>query len=635
LPDWRAALFPLAGLLSLVWFLVRVVPKPSRASYPCQRIAAPLASTFTIWLLAVSGSVLALFRARDSLRQARPVAAFFCVLAGAAGLVWAVSTVDKPAYADYPPHPANEPIGVAQGLRPGRVAWVYDPDVTDWAGPGTGERWHEHVDQAIANRMFSLALRTYTDAYTDTAAWNSVIRHFNDGPGYTPGDRVVIKINLVTANARGEMADAEYNQLEKNGVTFDSTANSPQLMHALLDQLVNVAGVAEEDITVGDPTGLFVNYLYEPLVADFPDVHYWDNRGTLGRTRAEFGTVPFYWSTPDADGSTQDHLPVAFEEAKYLINFAVLKSHGCSGFTVNAKNHFGSLLRCPDGYLRGAPNIEPPPYNGYYHMHYTLPGDNCRDDPTMTDLGQYRALVDLMGHEGIGDKTLLYLVDGLFGGRLWSSDPSLWSMPPFDGDWPSSLFLSMDPVAIDSVARDFLSQQWPFEVLRYEGMEDFLHEAALANAPPSGTVYDPENDGTPLTSLGVHEHWNNAEEKQYTRNLGTGDGIELATPAMAVGTIQLRYREPEPGLFEVAASIRILAQDRQPLPGALVEVEWTLPGGATRSQQRPSNPAGVVPFRTRSAQTGTYEICVRNVSKAAWTYDPSRNWETCDTIEVP
>ena len=30
-----------------------------------------------------------------------------------------------------------------------------------------------------------------------------------------------------------------------------------------------------------------------------------------------------------------------------------------------------------------------------------------------------------------------------------------------------------------------------------------------------------------MASLGAHEHWNNATDKQYTRNLGTGDGIEL------------------------------------------------------------------------------------------------------------
>jgi hypothetical protein len=58
-------------------------------------------------------------------------------------------------------------------------------------------------------------------------------------------------------------------------------------------------------------------------------------------------------------------------------------------------------------------------------------------------------------------------------------------------------------------------------------VDNYLHEAALADRPPSGIRYDPEGDGTPLESLGVHEHWNNPQEKQYSRNLGTGEGIEL------------------------------------------------------------------------------------------------------------
>ena len=40
-------------------------------------------------------------------------------------------------------------------------------------------------------------------------------------------------------------------------------------------------------------------------------------------------------------------------------------------------------------------------------------------------------------------------------------------------------------------------------------------------------MYDPENDGIHLESLGVHEHWNNSTAKKYSRNLGTGNGIEL------------------------------------------------------------------------------------------------------------
>jgi hypothetical protein len=86
-------------------------------------------------------------------------------------------------------------------------------------------------------------------------------------------------------------------------------------------------------------------------------------------------------------------------------------------------------------------------------------------------------------------------------------------------------------VAIDSVTLDFLRNE-P-RATRVTGFPDnHLHEAALAGKPPSGTVYDPEGDDAPLTSLGVHEHWNNATEKKYSRNLGRGEGIELVLAAV-------------------------------------------------------------------------------------------------------
>jgi hypothetical protein len=202
--------------------------------------------------------------------------------------------------------------------------------------------------------------------------------------------------------------------------------------------------------------------------------------------------------------------------AAYLIDFSVLKSHERAGITLSAKNHYGSLIRSPVGDLRGVR------YN-YYDLHTNIEG-------TQPGRGHYRTLVDLMGHEGIGRKTLLYLVDALYGGKGWSGTPSKWNMAPFNGDWPSSLFASQDPVAIDSVGFDFLLAEWPTEVSVWEGIaQDYLHEASQADSPPSGTFYDPEGNGTRLASLGVHEHWNSTAGKQYTRNLGTGAGIELVS----------------------------------------------------------------------------------------------------------
>jgi hypothetical protein len=175
---------------------------------------------------------------------------------------------------------------------------------------------------------------------------------------------------------------------------------------------------------------------------------------------------------------------------------------------------------------------------GYYDMHASRP----LETPGM---GHYRANVDLMGHPKLGGKTLLALIDGLYSGRGWDSHPIRWNMAPFNNDWPSSIFLSQDPVAIDSVSYDFMYNEWngsPANMNGYprmSGAEDYLHEAALIPTPPSGTNYDPNHSGGLTQSLGVHEHWNNVTAKQYSRNLDpvNGTGIELVNVPGLIGDL--------------------------------------------------------------------------------------------------
>jgi len=38
--------FLIIGIGSTVWFLMRVIPKPTRAGYPCMKAAAPIMSGF-------------------------------------------------------------------------------------------------------------------------------------------------------------------------------------------------------------------------------------------------------------------------------------------------------------------------------------------------------------------------------------------------------------------------------------------------------------------------------------------------------------------------------------------------------------------------------------------------------------
>ena len=133
-----------------------------------------------------------------------------------------------------------------------------------------------------------------------------------------------------------------------------------------------------------------------------------------------------------------------------------------------------------------------------------------------------------MGHKDLGGKTILYLIDALYAAPHQNEGPEKWQSAPFDGHWTASVFASQDPTAIESVAVDFFAAE-ETAVRMVGAVDNYLHEAALAHQPPSQTRYAPDGDGKPLLSLGVHEHWNSPEMKQYSRNLGTGPGIELVT----------------------------------------------------------------------------------------------------------
>jgi hypothetical protein len=515
---WVLWLTPLIGLGSLLWFLVRVIPKPSRAAYPCQRLAFPLASSFVLWLVGLAGAGTVFRRARWHLARTRLLAAILCFGLGV-GIVWLLlDPVDEPVLAAGTPVP-NVPLGVARGVQPGRVVWIHDPNATDWDAYASTKGWYEDasVDPAVVRKMVSRAIRGLAGQGSDAQAWDALLRHFNTGRGkgdvgFAPGEKVAIKINNTLCH------NASTTTLEKSAMYRNNIDTSPQLIVALLWQLVNVVGVAQEDICIGDPGRIMPGFIYDRVHPEFPNVRYLSNTGGLGRTAVEFSEVPFYWSTPAAAGKKQDFLPRSFAEADYFINLAILKSHDQGGITVCGKNLYGALIRNPDTTLGGKK------YN-YYNMHTSLPANT-------PGTGKYRALVDLMGHHELGGKTLLCLVDGLFSGSNWSSQPVQWRIPPFNGDWPSSLFVSQDPVAIDSVCYDFLWIEWS-DLPRMNGADDYLAEAALADQAPSGTFYDPEGDGVRLASLGVHEHWNDPLHKQYTRNLGTGNGIELTRPVPA------------------------------------------------------------------------------------------------------
>jgi len=511
----RQLLLPLAGFGSLLWFLIRVIPKPSRANYPCMRAAAPLASSFVISLLGFFSSIALFRKAKGFLKESRLVL-FTAFLAASLGLGFLASIPQAVPVAAYTTQKDLESpgqvLGKGLGIFPGRVVWVHDSKATD--DGGIMDFWYEdaRTDQAVVDRMLVQGLQDLTGTQDALSAWNALFENFNQSHGrqdqaYTPGEKIVIKINL--------------NGLSQGRKNINT---SPQVCHSLLRQLVEVLGVAQEDIFLGDPNINLDKKMYSRLFKDFPRVNYWGKGEGYVKPVGSRKNVLFA-----SDGGTQDPLPQAYLDAAYIINIPVLKKHHRAGISLAAKNHFGSIT----------------PYNGNgaFAWHYSLPVPDGGGDNSNGKYGQYRCLVDFMGHKDLGGKTLLYLLDGLWGSINWGHPAIKWRMAPFNNDWPSSLFLSQDPVAIESVGFDFLYEEFgtdnpqegsydprdthgPFP--HYAGVDDYLRQAADSSQWPVGFVYDPERDGTPLPdSLGVHEHWNNALDKQYSRNLGKPEGIEL------------------------------------------------------------------------------------------------------------
>ena len=210
-------------------------------------------------------------------------------------------------------------------------------------------------------RWSARAIRGLAGRDTDAEAWEALFRYFNAGRGkgevgYVPGEKIAIKINNTLCH------NASTTTLEKQWSYRYNIDTSPQMIVALLGQLVNVVGVAQEDISIGDPGRIMPGFIYDRVHPEFPAVQYLSNPGGLGRTAAEFSNVPFYWSTPAAVGTKQDFLPKSFAQADYFINLAILKSHDQGGITVCGKNLYGALLRNPDGSLGGKK------YN-YYDLH--------------------------------------------------------------------------------------------------------------------------------------------------------------------------------------------------------------------------------------------------------------------------
>ncbi|MDP4091160.1 MAG: carbohydrate-binding protein, partial [Bacillota bacterium] len=452
------------------------------------------------------------------------------------------------------PDPPNSPIGIGKGIFPGRVTWVRNLNAATWDG-STGYWWEsKNTNQALVDGMVSDSVQALTGTGNDADSWDKIFRYFNQNHnkgnvGYSSSEKIAIKINC-------------NNTRDSHAQQVNNINPSPQLILSVLRELIDTAGVPQGNITVYDASRYITDNIYTYCKNEFPDVVFVDQNGGDGR-------IAKVWSDPIIQYAEKnycgDRIPTVVAQADYLIDMPIMKAHPLAGVTLSAKNHYGTL-------------------NGIDH-------DLARPYNT------YNPFVDFMGDKDLGGKTLLNILDGLYAAKHSDIVPEKWNSKPFNGTWPASIFMSQDQVALDSVGFDFIRSEMGANMMA--NADSYLHEEALADNPPSGTVYAP--DGVRLNSLGVHEHWNNADEKKYTRNLGTGNGIELA----AIGgsnTVQAAAPtfNPPGGTYHTAQSVAISCTT------AGAAIKYTTDGSTPNA----SSPTYTGPVNvTGTATIKAYAIC--------------------------
>ncbi|MCX7826397.1 MAG: Ig domain-containing protein, partial [Verrucomicrobiae bacterium] len=205
---WTGLVFPLMSAAALAWFLIRVIPKPVRATYPCQQAAFPLASAFVVWLLGVKAGLLAWFRNQQRSLRLRAALWTACVACLWGPATWVVSGFVGLILAWVPSDPPNAPIGTAKGIFPGRMTWVRDINSTPWRG--TGDWWADDtgINQTAVDRTASRALRGLSGAVSGmdwlivktnlsrAVTWANFLADVNVSGTITGLDWLAVKTNL-------------------------------------------------------------------------------------------------------------------------------------------------------------------------------------------------------------------------------------------------------------------------------------------------------------------------------------------------------------------------------------------------------------------------------------------------------
>jgi hypothetical protein len=108
----------------------------------------------------------------------------------------------------------------------------------------------------------------------------------------------------------------------------------------------------------------------------------------------------------------------------------------------------------------------------------------------------------------------------------------------------------------------------------------------------------------------------------------------MAEVPMSVTQVRLAYNgRSSHSSDRVVAMVHVRDANMAAVEGAEVSATWTLPDGRKVDATAETEFQGIASFQLWAGY-GEYELCVTNVQKDGWAYDPGQNTESCGSLLI-
>jgi uncharacterized protein (DUF362 family) len=311
------------GFAALLWFIIRVFPKPSRASYPCQRAAFPIASAFVLWVVGAIFSNSIYKKAKIAFNRGNNSKAFVFVLLALFVFTFSIFVVQ---IKDTVYGAINQSTVSRAGEK------LYAREITS------------NTENIIEPKATVAIVKSDKAKATDIAfdEVNTMIRKAVEMAGgfdtlIHEGDLVVIKPNVIAAREQG----ASYSN------AFPDSANGIATDYRVIQVVVNM--VREKNSTGKiimiegsgyGPTRDNINAIgytkitgLDSIICLDEHITKWYDTASLNLQKVSLPKGKNLYST-----ANKYHLNKIYYNANVLISLPCLKSHWIAGITGGVKN---------------------------------------------------------------------------------------------------------------------------------------------------------------------------------------------------------------------------------------------------------------------------------------------------------